>query len=160
MPRLLPLLLLAACSSGGGDPETTIAAYEETLAALDTLVADHVAAVDAATTREEVDALETAYLADWQDLHAHMDEDMDMLSDCAMDDEDMGMMDEAGMSMDAMDAAVSDHMADHEAHADVAACQASEDGHATAMAEHMDAMMAHGDHWRDSSSCEMGGMSM
>lgn len=159
MTRILPLLLLAACSSGSGDPESTIAAYEESLAAMDTLVADHVAAVQAATTVEEVATLEATYQTDWQALHAQMTEDMEMLDGCSMDDEDMGMMDDAMMSVDEMDAAVMDHMAGHDDHTDVATCQSDEEDHAAAMADHL-AAMDHGDDWRDSASCEMGSMSM
>ncbi|MFZ5481155.1 MAG: hypothetical protein ACOZNI_30620 [Myxococcota bacterium] len=160
MTRTLPLaLLLAACSSGTPDhTEEAIADYEAAVEDARTLVADHAAAVEAASTLEDVAVLEASYATDWQAVHDRMRTGMDGMDGCEMDDEGMGMMDDADMSMGEMDTEVDDHVDAHGTHADLAECAPEEERHGTVMTEHLDEMIGHGDHWRDSAQCgDMGG---
>lgn len=163
MTRLLPLALLLACTSGdqNAGTDTALAAYEEDVAALDELVTEHVGAVASAASLEDVASLEETYAAEWATRQAALEESMSALDGCDMDDEDMGMMDEAMMTMEEMVTLVADHMADHDAHTDVAECQSADEDHGDAMGEHMNTMMGHSSHWEDSMMCgDMGGMRM
>ncbi|MFZ5475907.1 MAG: hypothetical protein ACOZNI_03955 [Myxococcota bacterium] len=157
MMRLLPLAVLLACSSGSADhTEEYLADFDVHVEEVRTLVADHAAAVAAATTLEDVGALEDQYLADWQALYGEMGELMDaMMDECEMDD--MASMDDADAGMMDMDAAVMDHVDAHATHADVAECAPEETTHGEEMGMHADDMAGYGDGWHDTMHCGDGG---
>lgn len=161
MTRLLVFAFLFACTSGESNTDAAIAAYEEDLAALDELVTEHVSAVAAAASLEDVATLEASYATEWATRYAALEETMTAIEGCEMDDEDMGLMDDAMMTMEEMDTTVADHMAGHDAHTDVAECQSADEAHGEAMGEHMTTMMGHPSHWEDSMMCGDGaGMRM
>lgn len=156
MPAILILLSLTACSDGTAQ---AMADYDTIIADMTTLVADHGAAVSAATTLEEVTTAEDSYVSDWSTQSDAMAKHMDMLGGCTMDADDQSMMDDGMMMMDEMDGAVADHVAAQGSAADVAACQAEETDHGMMMAENLTTMAGYSTDWGDSMKC-MGGSGM
>lgn len=156
MQAILILLSLVACSDGTAN---ALADYDSLMTEMSTLVSDHRSAVAAATTLDEAGTAEDAYLSDWGTLRDDMSRHMDMMGGCSMDESDQGMMDDADASMMGMDTAVSDHVAAHAAHADIAECQAEETEHAAMMNEDIAMMAGYSEEWSDSMQCSSGGMS-
>ena len=85
------VLLLLACSSNGGTDEA-LADFLTAVDAIDTLVAGHAAAVDAAGTVADVTTLESTYTTDWATQQSTLADALDMISQCAMADDDDAAM--------------------------------------------------------------------
>lgn len=143
-------ILVAGC--GGSTGDDVAEAYRTAVEDGRALVEAHVAAVGAASTLEEITALEEDYSADWVHAHDQMSEHMDEMEDMGCDmgghmDGGMGGMGD-GMSAQEMlseaDDEVAEHMQQHEAHEDVADCHADEELHLEHMHAHLDDMEAFG----------------
>lgn len=124
---------------------------------IDTLVADHVAAVSAATTTDEVATAESDYAAAWPGKQSALADALDMASQCAMDDTDSTALDGCMTAMDAMDAAITAHTAAGCTTLDD--CTAAETTHEAEMTGYTDTLRAAGTGWNDGTmECSMGDM--
>lgn len=151
------LVFLFACASDDTLPEV-LGDLDLAVANVDTMVDDHVAAVVAATTTEEVAAAEVDYTAAWSSGHAALDAAVDMASQCAMDDTDSTSLDACMTAIDAMDAEIAAHTA--AGCATLEDCTAAEATHQATMTGHTDTLRAASTEWNDGTmECAMAGMS-
>ena len=155
---MLITLLLTACT-----PDSTLGA--DMLSRMDDVraeVADHREKVDAATTMDEVDQMESDHHDAMATLMEDMTSMMSSMMGCGMDDGMMGDMTDADDHMGEMSDEVSGHEDTQTAHTDMADCMTEEDTYSAAMNEHMDAMSAGMDGFDESASCSgsSGGMGM
>lgn len=131
------LSLLLACTS------TPMTMGADALAQLDTmrtLVGDHQAAVDAATTLDEVATEESAHMDAMTTAMDEMGTQMDDMMGCAMDDMMSGSMADADTHMTDMMADVTAHGDTQGAQTDLAACVDEEVTYVATMTAHFDAM--------------------
>ena len=153
---MLITLLLTACT-----PDSTLGA--DMLSRMDDVraeVADHREKVDAATTMDEVDQMESDHHDAMATLMEDMTSMMSSMMGCGMDDGMMGDMTDADDHMGEMSDEVSGHEDTQTAHSDMADCMTEEDTYSEAMNEHMDAMSAGMDGFDESATCSGGGMGM
>ena len=153
---MLITLLLTACT-----PDSTLGA--DMLSRMDDVraeVADHREKVDAASTMDEVDQMESDHHDAMATLMDDMTSMMSSMMDCGMDDGMMGDMTDADDHMGQMADEVSGHEDTQTAHTDMADCMTEEDTYSEAMNEHMDAMSADMDGFDESATCPSGGMGM
>ncbi len=151
------IFFLLACTTTDNLPDV-LDGVDAAAADIDTLVADHVAAVGAAVDTDAVAALETDYTTAWTEKSAAMADALDMASQCAMDDADGVAMDGCTTAMDAMTAEVTAHAAAGCATLDD--CTAAETTHQAAMTGYTDTVRAAETDWNDGTmECAMGGMS-
>lgn len=151
------LFFLIACASDDTLPDV-LDDLDMAVAGVDTVVEDHVSAVTAATTTEEVAATEGDYTTAWTTAHTTLADALDMASQCAMDDADGTSLDASMTAMDAMDAAVTAHTA--AGCATLEDCTAAEATHQAEMTGYTDTIRAAGTEWNDGTmECAMAGMS-
>jgi hypothetical protein len=157
MRRVLMAMVFATGCGEGGSEDKKVAAYQSTVDDARALVTAHGQDVQAATTLDEVGALETTYQADWVDMHDRMQQRMDDVEGCGMDGDMSSMMDGATLAMSDLDDDVADHMNDHDAHTDVTQCHDAEAEHGGTMVDGLDRMESEGDGWLESGmmSCSM-----
>lgn len=142
------LFFLLACTST--DSLTDVLDDVDAAAAgIDTLVSDHVAAVTAAASLDDVATAESDYAAAWPAQQTAMADAMDMMGKCAMDEDDGVAMDDAMMAMDTMDAEVTAHGTAQAACATVEDCVATETTHQAAMTAETDTIRAGRTGWED-----------
>lgn len=149
-------LLLTACT-----PDSTLGA--DMLSRMDDVraeVADHGEKVDAASTMDEVDQMESDHHDAMVALMGDMSDMMSSMMDCGMDDGMMGDMIDADDHMTEMSDEVTGHEVTQTGHTDMADCMTEEDTYSEAMNEHMDAMGADMDGFDESATCSGGGMGM
>lgn len=159
MYRILPLFLLAACASGATDQ--VVDDYQALLIEARALAANHGAAVEAAATVDDADALESTYQTDWGAMSSRMGAHMGVIEGCDMDDHDMDEMDDVTAMMGDMDGLVTDHVTAHGTHTELAQCTAGEATHLTDLDDRITSMTAHGEDWRMHMRCsDDGGMDM
>ena len=153
---MLISLLLTACT-----PDSTLGA--DMLSRMDDVraeVADHREKVDAATTMDEVDQMESDHHDAMATLMEDMTSMMSSMMGCGMDDGMMGDMTDADDHMGEMSDEVSGHEDTQTAHTDMADCMTEEDTYSEAMNEHMDAMGMDMGRFDESATCSGGGMGM
>lgn len=153
---MLISLLLTACT-----PDSTLGA--DMLSRMDDVraeVADHREKVDAASTMDEVDQMESDHHDAMATLMDDMTSMMSSMMDCGMDDGMMGDMTDADDHMGQMADEVSGHEDTQTAHTDLADCMTEEDTYSEAMNEHMDAMGMDMGGFDESATCSGGGMGM
>lgn len=158
MRLALSVLFLTACSSNMTD--STVDDYQAMLTDARAVLSDHTTAVQAASSVDDVGALEATYATAWAAMGARMDDQMGEIETCDMTDADMTSMDDVTAMMSDMDGLVADHVAAHDAHTELTQCVADETAHVAAMNERLDAMTTRGEAWRTSMHCSGGDMGM